>query len=120
MKHKKKGRKFGRVRNQRKALLKSLLDSLIMHEKITTTEAKAKEIKNLADKVINRVKRVKDASEKAATIRDLRGQMPAPALKKLSGSFLERFSGRNSGYTRVTKLVPRKSDSARTAFIEFV
>jgi large subunit ribosomal protein L17 len=120
MRHLKHGRKFGRVRNQRKALFKTLLGSLIMREKIETTEAKAKEAKGKIDKVINRAKKGKGDSLKVSVIRELKRVLPEPAAKKISGDFLNKFSGRNSGYTRVIKLNPRKSDGARMAIIEFV
>lgn len=121
MKHQKKGRKFGRVKNQREALLQSLLGSLIMKEKIETTEAKAKETKGLIDQIINKAKKAdKESAAKVAILRDLRNSLPLQAVKKLNGKFLEKFEKRNSGYTRVIKLAKRKSDAARMAIIEFV
>ena len=120
MRHLKKGRKLGRVKNQRKALFKTLLGSLIMQEKIKTTQAKAKEAKIKIDKIINLAKKGKNDSLKVSVIRDLRGVLPAKAVTKLSGDFLDKFSKRNSGYARVIKLNPRKSDGARMAVIEFV
>lgn len=121
MKHKKVGRKFGRVRSQRKALLRTLLGSLIMKERITTTEAKAKELKSVIDPIINKAKVAKnDLSKKVAILRDLRIAIPVMAVRKLSGSFCDKFESRKSGYVRVVKLQPRKSDSAKMAVIEFV
>lgn len=120
MKHQRKGRKFGREKSQRKALLKGLLENLIMHEKITTTAAKAKEIQSLTDKAINKAKRTQAAAQKAAGLRELRNALSAPAVKKISGEFLKKFAERNSGYTRVIKLPARKSDSAQMAVIELV
>jgi large subunit ribosomal protein L17 len=121
MNHLAKGRKFSRVKKQRIALLKTLLGSLIMKEKITTTEARAKEIKPMIDKIMTKAKKIsKDETKKVAVIRDLRKELPLMAAKKLSGEFIARFSGRNSGYTRVIKVSQRKSDGARLAVIEFV
>ena len=121
MKHQKKGRKFGRVKNQRKALLGGLLSNLIMKEKIETTEAKAKEIKSLIDQIINKAKKAnQESARKVAILRDLRNALPLQAVKKISGTFLEKFEKRNSGYVRVIKLARRKSDAARMAIIEFV
>ncbi len=100
--------------------MKALLDSLILHEKIKTTEAKAKEIKGMIDKIINKAKKSKNAEVKVAIIRDLKNILPAAAVKKITGEFIEKFSARNSGYTRVVKLAPRKTDSAKMAIIEFV
>lgn len=121
MKHLVRGRKFSRVRKQRTALIKTLLGSLIMKEKITTTEAKAKEIKPIMDKIITKVKKMSaNETKKVAVIRDLRKELPVMAVKKLSGDFSKKFSGRSSGYTRIIKLMQRKSDGARMAVIEFV
>lgn len=120
MQHLRKGRKFGRVKNQREAMLKTLLGSLIMEEKIETTEAKAKEIKGMIDKIVNKAKQTQVEAKKLAAIRDLSNRIPAAAVKKITGEFLSKFSGRTSGYTRIIKLSPRQSDSARIAVIEFV
>lgn len=121
MNHLAKGRKFSRVKKVRVALLKTLLGSLIMKEKITTTEAKAKEIKPMIDKIITKVKKVsKDETKKVAIIREIRKELPLMAVKKLSGDFSKKFSDRSSGYTRIIKITQRKSDGARMAVIEFV
>jgi large subunit ribosomal protein L17 len=119
MKHQKAGRKFSRIRKQRRALIKSLIDSLILKEKMTTTEAKAKELKGIVDKIINKAKKIDDSS-KVAVIRDLSKKISSKSVKKLSGDLIKRFEGRKSGYTRVFKLGRRKGDSAKMAVIEFV
>lgn len=121
MKHRHSGRVLSRGRNQRRALIKTLLGSLILRERITTTEAKAKEIKNFIDQVINKAKVGRnDAVRKVAIIRELQGMIPEVASKKLLGDFGARFETRKSGYTRVVKLDQRKSDAAHMAIIEFV
>lgn len=121
MKHRATGRKLGRIKKQRVALLKTLLGSLIVKEKITTTEAKAKEIKPKIDRIITKAKKMRaDETKKVAVIREISKYIPAMAVKKLSGEFLDRFESRQSGYTRIVKLVPRKSDGAKMAVIEFV
>ena len=121
MKHKRIGRKFGRVRRQRKALMSILLGNLILEEKIKTTEEKAKEVKSVIDQIINKAKVArKDEAKKIAIIRGLRKDLSSVVVKKLSGDFVERFENRKSGYSRVIKLEPRKSDSAKMAVIEFV
>jgi large subunit ribosomal protein L17 len=121
MNHLAKGRKFSRVRKGRKALLKTLLGSLIMREKITTTEAKAKEIKPMMDKLITKAKKISaDETKKIAVVRGLRKELPLMAVKKLSGEFTEKFAKRSSGYSRIIKIAQRKSDGARMAVIEFV
>ena len=121
MKHRHSGRVLSRGRNQRRALIKTLLGSLILHERITTTEAKAKEIKNFIDQIVNKAKVWRnDAKRRVAIIRELQGMIPEVASKKLLGDFSTRFESRQSGYTRVVKLDQRKSDSAHMAIIEFV
>jgi large subunit ribosomal protein L17 len=120
MQHKNATKEFGREKDQRKALWKTMLGSLIMREKITTTEAKAKELKSRIDKVINKSKKYKTGNEKVTAIRELRKDLPEMAAKKITGEFLDKFEKRKSGYSRVIKLQPRKSDGAKMAVIEFV
>lgn len=92
-----------------------------MHERITTTEAKAKEIKNNIDQVVNKGKTARmEGDKKVAVLRDLRKYIPKVAMEKLVGEFGNRFEGRNSGFIRIIKLEARKTDSARMAVIEFV
>ena len=121
MKHRHSGRVLSRGQSQRRALIKTLLGSLILHERITTTEAKAKEVKNFIDQIINKAKVGRgDTLRRVAIIRELQGMIPEVAQKKLLGDFGARFDGRTSGYTRVVKLGERKSDAAHMAIIEFV
>ena len=121
MKNRHSGRVLSRGRNQRRALIKTLLGSLVMYERITTTEAKAKEIKTFIDQVVNKAKVARtDDKRTVAVIRDLRKYIPLMAVKKIVGEFGTRFDTRKSGYTRVVKLDARKSDSAKMAIIEFV
>lgn len=121
MNHLGRTRKFSRIKKQRVALLKTLMGSFIMKEKITTTEAKAKEIKPMVDKIITKLKKIsKDETKKVAVLRDLRKHLPLVAVKKLSGEFAQKFEGRESGYTRIIKVAQRKSDGAKMAVIEFV
>ncbi len=120
MKHLRKEKKFNRVRNQRKALLKSLLGSLILEEKIITTETKAKETKRKIDRIINKAKKAKNDQKKVAIVRDLRKILPQKAVSKLMGDFSDKFNKRKSGYARVIKLPRRKSDGSPMAKVEFV
>lgn len=86
-----------------------------------TTEAKAKEVKPMIDKLITKAKKIEKSPEmKIAIIRQLRSELALVAVKKITGEFLTRFNDRTSGYTRITKVGPRKSDAARMAIIEFV
>ncbi len=120
MKHQKKTRELGRPASQRKALLRLLLSSLILKEKIITTEAKAKETKKKIDPLVNQAKKFEDQAKKAAVLRKLKNGLSKAAVKKLTGEFLKRFTKRGSGYTRVIKLGLQREDNARMAVIEFV
>ena len=122
MNHRKSGRILSRGRNQRRALLKTLIGSLVIHERIETTLAKAKEMKNFVDQIVNMAKRAKveDAMRLSLT-RELHRLTPSVSAEKLlKGEFIDRFDGRTSGYTRVVKLEARKGDGAEMAIIEFV
>lgn len=121
MRHLVKGRTLGREKAQREALIHGLIANLILNEKIVTTEAKAKEIKPVMDKIITKLKKAgDDKQKKISVVRDLRKDLNSDCVAKLAGEFFKKFDGRNSGYTRIIKLVDRKSDSAKMAVIEFV
>jgi len=111
----KKGRKFSRKKDQRKALLKSLTRALFLNEKITTTEAKAKEISAFAEKFITRAKK-QDLSSR----RILAKYFSKNLVKKLVSEIAPRYKEREGGYTRIMKLGPRNTDGARMAIIELV
>lgn len=116
MRHRKAGRKLGRTTAHRGMLLRNLLTSLFHYEKIVTTEAKAKELRKLADKIITLAKRgdLHARRQVAGVIRD------GNALKKLFDSIGGRYKDRNGGYTRITKLEYRMGDGAPLAAIELV
>ena len=111
----KKGRKFSRKKDQRKALLKSLASALILKEKIKTTEAKAKEMRSFLEKYINLAK-----NKDLATRRFLSKFFPAKAVKKLVDEIGPRYRDRKGGYTRIIKLGPRKTDGAKMTIIELI
>lgn len=115
MRKRNKGRILSRPKNQRKALLRNLANSLFLHGKITTTEAKAKELRPVAEKFITRAK-----DNKAHNQRVLRVDLNVPVVKKLVDEIAPLYLSRQGGYTRITKLGPRKSDGARMAVIELV
>ena len=115
MKKRKKGRKLSRKRDQRKALLKSLALSLILKEKIRTTEAKAKEVSRFVEKQITRVK-----TDSLQNKRILSGTFTKGAVKKLFTEIGPRFKERKGGYTRIIKLGPKKSNGAKMVIIELV
>jgi len=120
MKHLKKGRKLGRVKNKRKALLKIMLGDLLMKEKISTTEAKAKELKSAAEKIISQAKKINAGGQKETLkiARNLSVKLPRqvslPRLKNLAS----RFAKRKGGCLRLTKLGQRYSDGAKMAVLE--
>ncbi len=115
MKHHRPARKLGRTRNQRAALLRSLMLSLVVHGKITTTLAKAKEVRPHAEKLVSKAKLGTLASRRAASV-----LIGIPASKKLFDVLAPQFKDRAGGYTRIVKMPPRLSDNAEMALIEFV
>lgn len=117
MRHHNNVRKFGRPANQRRALLKSLALSLIAKEQITTTEAKAKELRPYVEKMITQAK-VGTVYTRRLLMSKLMHQ--DKEVKKLVDTLAPRFNDRTGGYTRIMKLPARKSDSAKMAIIEFV
>lgn len=119
MKHLKKGRKFGRKINQRRALIKSLLGSMLEKEEIVTTEAKAKEMKPIAERFISNLKRMLSAEGAGSihVLRSLLSEVPVSVKKKKLEEIAKRFAARNGGYVRIVKMSPRKSDGAKIARI---
>jgi large subunit ribosomal protein L17 len=116
MRHHKANRKFGRERGQRNALLKSLALSLIVHKKITTTEAKAKELRPFVEKLVTRAK-VKTLASQRLLVARLGVEKGA---KELVSALAPKYEKRAGGYTRIIKLPRRLTDSAAMAVIEFV
>jgi large subunit ribosomal protein L17 len=116
MKHHKTIRKFGRERDQRVALLRSLARSLILHEKIKTTEARAKELRPFVEKLITKSKTDTLAARRLVTA-DLGNQLVT--MRKLFTTLGPRFKERHGGYTRVTKLGRSGDDARAMAQIEF-
>lgn len=115
MRHRKKGKLFGRVRKQRVALLKNLGSSLILHERMTTTETKAKALRPYLERIIAKARK-----ETLAGKRDAYRSLSREAAKILLRDRLSRFKSRQSGWTRITKLARRRKDGARKVIIEFV
>jgi large subunit ribosomal protein L17 len=116
MRHQKKTVKLGRTAEHRKALLANQVCSLIEHQRIKTTLAKAKAVRPLAEKMVTLGKKGSLHARRTAlaTLRQ------ADAVKKLFDEIAPRTTDRNGGYTRIVKLGQRKSDSAPVAFIEWV
>lgn len=115
MKHHRPARKFNRTKNQRAALLRSLMLSLVVHNKITTTLAKAKEVRPHVEKLLTRSRIDNLANRRYVAI-----QIGPRAAKKLFEETAPKFKGRKGGYTRVIKMPPRLTDNAEMGIIEFV
>lgn len=111
-----KGRKFGRERDQRRALLKGLATSLVMEERIETTLPKAKELVRYIEKLITKAKKG-DLANRRAVIAGLSTQV---AAVKLVDQIAPQLTGRTSGHVRVERTRLRVGDGAQMAIIEFV
>ncbi len=117
MRHHHKGRSFGRVKNQREALIRSLIRSLVIHETISTTEAKAKELRPFIEKLVTRAKVDTVANRRVVSSRT----HDADVVKKLFTVIAPRYKTRDGGYTRIVKRALRGSNDARQlAYIAFV
>ncbi len=116
MRHKVGGFKLKRDAGARKALLRGLVTSVILEERVITTVPKAKAVKPLVDKMITLGK-----ADTLHSRRQAAAFLHTPAsVKKLFDTLGTRFGQRNGGYTRIVKLGPRKGDGAEQAMIELV
>ncbi len=117
MRHHNANRKFGRERNVRKALLRSLTRELIIRDRITTTEAKAKELRPIIEGLVTKAR--KDTLHAKRMVTSTVGNERTTANKLLK-DIAPRMKERAGGYTRIIKLPRRKSDGSKMAVIEFV
>jgi large subunit ribosomal protein L17 len=110
------GSKLGRTTSHRKAMLRTMVTSLLKYEKIQTTEMKAKELKKVADKMITLGKRgdLHARRQAAAYVRE------RDMVGKLFGELSDRYKERAGGYTRIVKSGYRVGDNAPMSIIEFV
>lgn len=116
MRHRMKNRKFKINRQRDRMMFRNLSSSLILHERIVTTLPKAKELSREIDGVLNTAKRGTLEAK-----RKLQGYLNEPtAYKKLLEVIIPKYTDRNSGYTRIVKMGPRKGDAAPKVTIEFV
>jgi large subunit ribosomal protein L17 len=143
MRHRKDGRQFGRNTPHRRAMFRNLAANLVTHERIVTTEAKAKELRRVAEKLITKAKRLGPIAHTPHADLDERGRARRLHVARLIGSFLprwgverqgnkrdliekvmielsQRFAERPGGYTRIVKIGPRRGDGAPMSVIEFV
>ncbi|MCC3358910.1 50S ribosomal protein L17 [Bacillus sp. REN16] len=116
--------KLGRTSAQRKALLRDLTTDLIINERIETTEARAKELKSVVEKMITLGKRgdLHARRQAASYIRNEVANVESgqDALQKLFSDIATRYEERQGGYTRIMKLGPRRGDGAPMVIIELV
>lgn len=146
MRHRKSGRQFGRNTAHRRAMFRALAANLVVHERIETTDAKAKELRRIVERIIGRAIRlgpiaytVKDELSVADRARRLAAQRhlarflqrfavtqdgettkQVDLLEKVFVDLAKRFRDRPGGYTRIVKIGPRVGDNAPMSIIEFV
>ena len=146
MRHKKQGRQFGRNTSHRRAMFRALTANLVLHERIETTDAKAKELRRVAERLLSQAIRLGpvaftpgdqlSAADKARRLaasrqvgrflqrfgvsQDGEQSHKVDLVEKLFVDLAKRFQGRAGGYTRIVKLGPRRGDNAPMCFIEFV
>ena len=116
MRHRKAGRKLGRTTSHRKAMLRNMVTSFLEHEKIVTTDAKAKEMRKVAEKMITLGKKNSLHARRQALsfIRD------RAVVKKLFEELSPRYSKRAGGYSRIVKIGHRAGDNAPMSVVELV
>ncbi len=116
MRHNSKKVTLGRERGQRKALLRSLAENLVLHDTICTTSAKAKALRSVVEPLVTKGKN--------GTLADLRAIKRVlytdQAVKKVMQTLAPKYKERAGGYTRITKIGPRANDAAQMVRIEFV
>jgi large subunit ribosomal protein L17 len=116
MRHQKAHRRFGRTTAQRMAMLRQLSISMILHERITTTEAKAKELRPYVEKLITLAREDSEFHRRLMMSKIDH----APATAKLFEVISPRYAEQAGGYTRINKLGLRHGDAAPMALIEFI
>lgn len=109
-------RKFSRKAAPRRAMLRNMVTSLMIAERIETTEAKAKEVNRIADKLVSLAKK----GDLHARRQALAYMMDETAVTKLFEKIGPRYEGREGGFTRIIKKGPRRGDSAPMVFLELV
>mgnify|MGYP001571119014 CR=1 FL=1 len=117
MRHHNANRKFGRTRNQRRNLLKSLALNIIIKGKIKTTEAKAKELRPFIEKIVTAAKLDTLARRRLITAKLLNRKLE---VKKLFEEIAPKYKSRSGGYTKIVKLPRRSGDASLMAVIEFI
>lgn len=114
MRHRVKGKKLGRTKSHKESMLRNLVTSLFERESVRTTEARAKEARKLAEKVLTWGKKGDLHSRRLA----LRHILDTAIIKKVFDDIAPRFAGRDGGYTRIIKLGERRGDAAPVVILE--
>jgi large subunit ribosomal protein L17 len=114
--------KLGRDSSARKALFRDMVTDLFIYERIQTTQAKAKEVRTIAEKLITLAKRgdLHARRQVAAFVRREQVTTDQDAIQKLFSELAPRYSERPGGYTRILKLGPRRGDAAPMVYLELV
>jgi large subunit ribosomal protein L17 len=125
MRHRVAGKKLGRDSGHRTALRRNLMCSLLMHERIRTTEAKAKAIRGEVEKLITKAKRAMNHERESYGVHARRLVLARlgnnrEAMAKIFDELAERYEDRPGGYTRRAKLGPRKGDGAMMVMLELM
>ncbi|CAN5778400.1 50S ribosomal protein L17 [soil metagenome] len=147
MRHRNSGRKFDRNTSHRRAMLRNLTANLVLHERIETTDAKAKELRRVAERLITKARRLGEAAytehdklsaadraKRLATERNVAAYLPrfvtrvekggetkrVDIVEKIFVDLAKRFKDRPGGYTRIIKFGPRRGDGAPMVLIELV
>ncbi len=146
MRHRKQGRQFGRNTSHRRAMFRALTANLVLHERIETTDAKAKELRRVAERLLSQAIRLgnvaftpggelnpADKARRLAAQRQVgrflqrfgvtsngEESRKVDLVEKVFVDLAKRFQGRPGGYTRIIKLGPRRGDNAPMCVIEFV
>lgn len=115
MNHQIAGRKLGRTTDHKEAMLRNMVTSLIMHDRLTTTEARAKELRRIADRMITLGKK----GDLAAIRRAERVLRSKDAIGRLFKELAPLFASRNGGYTRIIRYKTRRGDHAPLVIIEW-
>lgn len=116
MRHRRKGRRFGVQPDHRRLMLANLACSVLEHGRVKTTEARAKEVKPIVEKMITMGK-AGDLGSRRAAISQLRNKT---ITYRLFNEIAPRYADRQGGYTRITRLGPRQGDAAEMVYLELV
>jgi len=119
MKHGRKGKKLNRTSSHRKALMSNLVSSLIIHKQIITTDAKAKELRRYAERLVTYAKK-NTLHGRRLILKNIKGSNSKSIANILIHEIAPIYKDRNGGYTRIIKLANRKNDDSLVSIIEFV